>query len=44
MKLISVFVSDDSEQNELKKLEQAKRFLLNNGIAYSEDLNNHQDE
>ena len=31
-------------QNELKKLEQAKRFLRNNGIAYPEDLNNHQDE
>jgi len=31
-------------QNELKKLEQAKQFLRNNGIDYPEDLNNYKDE
>jgi len=31
-------------QTELKKLEQTKRFLRNNGINYPEDLNTYRDE
>ncbi len=31
-------------QIELRKLEQAKKFLRNNGIDYPEDLNTYQDE
>ena len=34
----------DHLQHELKKLEQAKQFLRNNGIHYPEDLNNYKDE
>ncbi len=34
----------DHLEIELKKLEQAKQFLLKNGIVYPEDLNNHEDE
>jgi hypothetical protein len=34
----------DHLQDELKKLEQAKQFLRDNGIDFPEDLNNYKDE
>jgi hypothetical protein len=34
----------DHLKHELKKLEQTKQFLRNNGIDYPEDLNNYKDE
>jgi hypothetical protein len=41
---LTVGMKKEHLQNELRKLELAKRFLMDNGINCPEDLNNHKDE